>query len=102
MPYARRINSFSESSTQILDQKFKSKVFENLAKTPVSAISRIHQENAALLKRIFGIGTIRELTENKYILIAQTIVAMASMLQILRALASCIDQTLVNAYSRWT
>jgi len=82
---AQGINSFSESSVQILDQKFESKVFENLAKKPVSAISGIHDENAALLKKIFGIDTIKELAENKYVLIAQTTVAMASMLQILRA-----------------
>jgi hypothetical protein len=82
---AQGINSFSESSVQILDQKFESKVFKNLAKKPVSAISGIHDENAALLKKIFGIDTIRELAENKYVLIAQTTVAMASMLQILRA-----------------
>lgn len=82
---AQGINSLSEVSVQILDKTFESKIYENLAKKPVSAISGITEENAALLKRIFGIDTIREMAENKYVLIAQTTVAMASMLQILRA-----------------
>lgn len=82
---AQGINSLSEVSVQILDKTFESKIYENLAKKPVSAISGITEENAALLKRIFGIDTIREMAENKYVLIAQTTVAMASMLRILKA-----------------
>ena len=82
---AQGINSLSEVSVQILNKTFESKIYENLAKKPVSAISGITEENAALLKRIFGIDTIREMAENKYVLIAQTTVAMASMLQILKA-----------------
>ena len=82
---AQGVNSLSECSVQILDQEFESKVYENLAKKPVSTISGISDEDAYLLKKIFGIDTIKELAENKYVLIAQTTVAMASMLQILRA-----------------
>jgi len=47
-------------------------------------MSGISDEDAALLKRVFGIDTIKEMAENKYVLIAQTTVAMASMLQFLR------------------
>ena len=83
--FAQGINSLSECSEQILDKTFEKKVYENLAKKPVSAISGISDENAALLKRVFGIDTIKEMAENKYVLIAQTTVAMASMLQLLRA-----------------
>jgi len=82
---AQGIDCLSECSEQIVDKTFESKVYENLAKKPVSAISGISQEDAALLKRAFGIDNIEELAENKYVLIAQTTVAMASMLQFLRA-----------------
>jgi len=82
---AQGIDSLSEYSVQIHDETFESKVFENLTKKPVSEISGISDEDAALLKKVFGIDTIKELAQNKYILIAQTTVAMASMLQILRA-----------------
>jgi predicted RecB family nuclease len=76
---AQGINSFSECSGEILDKVFESTEYENLAKKPVSAISGISDEDAALLKKAFGIDTIKELAENKYVLIAQTTVAMAAM-----------------------
>lgn len=81
---AQGINNLSECSVQILDKTFESKIYEHLAKKPVSDISGISDEDAALLKRIFGIDTIKEMAENKYVLIAQTTVAMALMLQFLR------------------
>ena len=70
---------------QVLDKAFESRIYEDLAKKPVSAISEISDDDAALLKRIFGIDTIKELAENKYVLIAQTTVAMSAMLQFLKA-----------------
>lgn len=82
---AQGINCFSECSGQILDKAFESKEYENLAKKPVSAISGISEGDAALLKKAFGIDNIKELAENKYVAIAQTTVAMASVLQFLRA-----------------
>ena len=82
---AQGINCFSECSGQVRDKTFESKVFVNLAKKQVSEISGISEGDAALLKKAFGIDNIRELAGNKYVLIAQTTVAMASMLQILRA-----------------
>ena len=82
---AQGINCFSECSGQVLEKTFESKVFANLARKPVSEISGISEEDAALLKRAFGIDNIMELAVNKYVLIAQTTVAMASMLQLLRA-----------------
>ena len=50
---AQGINSLSECSVQIHDQEFESKLYENLGKKPVSSISGISSEDAALLKRIF-------------------------------------------------
>lgn len=82
---AQGISCLSECPGQILDRRFDSDFYDDLAKKPVSAISGISDENAALLKRIFGIDTIKELAENKYVLIAQTTVAMVSMLKFLRA-----------------
>ncbi len=82
---AQGINCFSECSGQILDKAFESTEYENLAKKPVSAISGISEGDAVLLKKAFGIDNIKELAENKYVAIAQTTVAMASLLQFLRA-----------------
>lgn len=82
---AQGINCFSGCSGQILDKAFESEEYENLAKKPASAISGISGEDAALLKKAFGIDNIKELAENKYVAIAQTTVAMASLLQFLRA-----------------
>jgi hypothetical protein len=81
---AQGINSLSECSVQILDKTFESKIYEDLAKKTVSAIAEISENEADLLKRVFGIDTIKEMAENKYVLIAQTTVAMALMLQFLR------------------
>ena len=82
---AQGINCLSECSEQILDTAFESKLYENLAKKPAKAISGISDEDAALLKKAFGIDNIKELAENKYVLIAQTTVSLARMLQFLRA-----------------
>ena len=83
---AQGINCLSECSAQVLDKTFESKIYENLANKPASAISGISDEDAALLKKAFGIDNIKELAESKYVLIAQTTVAMASMLQFLKAM----------------
>jgi predicted RecB family nuclease len=76
---AQGITCFSGCSGQILDKAFESTEYEKLAQKPVSAISGISDNDAALLKKAFGIDTIQELAENKYVLIAQTTVAMAAM-----------------------
>ena len=76
---AQGIDCFANCSGQVLDKAFESKEYENMAKKPVSAISGISDEDAALLKRAFGIDTIEELAVNKYVLIAQTTVAMAAI-----------------------
>ena len=81
---AQGINCFSACSGEILDREFESKEYENLAEKPVSAISGVSKGDAALLKRAFGIDTIRELAENKYVAIAQATVSLASLVQILK------------------
>jgi predicted RecB family nuclease len=78
---AQGINSFSECEGEILDKAFESSEYENLANKPVSAISGISEKDAKLLKKAFGIETIKDLATNKYVSIAQTTVAMASLCQ---------------------
>lgn len=83
--FAQGINSFSAISGMILDKEFESAIYKNLAEKPVSAISGISETDAALLKKAFGIKTIRELAENKYVTIAQTTVKLAYLVQIMKA-----------------
>lgn len=78
---AQGIHSFSECEGEVLDKTFESSEYENLANKPVSAISGISENDAALLKKAFGIKTIKDLSQNKYVSIAQTTVAMASLCQ---------------------
>ncbi len=85
---AQGINCFSQCSGQILDKDFESKEYEDLTKKPVSAISGISEEDAALLKKAFGIDDVRELAENKYVAIAQTTVSLASLVKFLRAIGA--------------
>lgn len=80
---AQGINAFSECEGEVLDKVFESKEFENLATKPVSAISGISENDATLLKKAFGIESIKDLAENKYVSIAQTTVNMASLCQFL-------------------
>jgi predicted RecB family nuclease len=55
-----------------------------LAEKPVSAISGVSEGDAELLKKAFGIDTIKELAENKYVTIAQATVMLASLVQLLQ------------------
>jgi hypothetical protein len=81
---AQGITCFSASSGEILDKEFESKEFEDLAEKPVSAISGISEGDAELLKKAFGIDTIKELAENKYVKIAQATVILASLVKMLQ------------------
>ena len=80
---AQGINAFSECEGEVLDKVFESQEFQNLAAKPVSAIAGISAGDAALLKKAFGIESIKDLAHNKYVSIAQTTVAMASLCQFL-------------------
>jgi predicted RecB family nuclease len=81
---AQGISYFSVCSGEILDKEFESKEYENLAKKPVSAISGVSERDAALLKKAFGIETIKDLAENKYVNVAQAAVTLASLMQVLK------------------
>ncbi len=80
---AQGTNSFSKHSGKILDKEFESTEFEELRKKLVSAISGISEGDAVLLKKAFGINTIQELAENKYVMIAQLVTTLSSLAKIL-------------------
>ena len=83
---AQGISCFSECSGQILDKEFESDEFVDLANQPVSAISGVSEKDAVLLKNAFGIGSISELANNKYVSIAQSTVALADLVQYLKSI----------------
>ncbi len=78
---AQGINSFATSTATILDKDYVLEGFKKLAEAPVSAISGVSKEDADLLRKAFGIVTIRDLAENKYVGIAQTTTSLAALVQ---------------------
>ena len=82
--FAQGISSLSECSGahiyMIQGKVFEATEYKNLAKTPISAVKGISEEQVALLKRALDVENIKELAENKYVLIAQTTVTMAKLL----------------------
>ena len=76
---AQALNVFSENSGLILDKKFEAAEYKNLANKPVYAISGVSEADAGLLKKAFGIDTIKQLAENKYVAIAQTTISLAEV-----------------------
>lgn len=82
---AQAINAFSRYSGRVLDKEFESAEFEKLREKPVYAISGISENDALLLKKAFGIETIGELAENKYVQIAQLTTIPAAIMELLTA-----------------
>lgn len=80
---AQAINAFSKYSGRVLDKEFESADFQKLRDKPVSAISGISESDAALLKKAFGIETIADLAENKYVQITQLATIPISMIELL-------------------
>jgi len=80
---AQGINSFSKASGEILKKKYNPEEFLRLKDQPVDAISGISKGDTALLKRAFNIETIADLAENKYVLVAQIILTIASLERLL-------------------
>jgi len=76
---AQALNVFSENSDMILDKKFEAAEYKNLADKPVYAISGVSEADAALMKKAFGIDTIKQLAENKYVAIAQATISLAAV-----------------------
>ena len=63
--------------TKFFDKEFEQQDFSALVDAPVGAISGLSASDAETLKSALGIHTIRDLAENKYVLIAQAVVALS-------------------------
>ncbi len=53
--------------------------FEELADCPVAALQGLSENAAQALKEAFGIDTVRELADNKFVRLAQAIVALSEL-----------------------
>jgi hypothetical protein len=62
---------------RFLDKAWEKKEFADLASAPVNAIQGLSADDAEALKKAFNVKTIRDLAENKYVLVAQAIVALS-------------------------
>ena len=63
--------------TKFFDKQYEQQEFSALADAPVEAISGLSQGDADALKQALGIKTIRDLAENKFVLVAQAVVALS-------------------------
>jgi hypothetical protein len=62
---------------RFLDKAYEKKEFSDLADAPVEAIQGLSAGDAEALKKAFNVKTIRDLANNKYVLVAQAIVALS-------------------------
>jgi hypothetical protein len=60
------------------DKAFESRGFADLADAPVDALAGISAADAVALKKALNISTIRDLAENKFVQVAQAVVALAA------------------------
>ncbi len=63
--------------TKFFDKEYEQKEFSELVEAPVEAIAGLSQADAEALTKALNIKTIRDLAENKYVLIAQAVVALS-------------------------
>jgi hypothetical protein len=63
--------------TQFFDRQYEQQEFSELAEAPVDALSGLSQGDAEALKSALGIKTIRDLAENKFVLVAQAVTALS-------------------------
>lgn len=64
--------------TIYFDKAFETQEFADLAEAPVDALAGISAADAAALKKALNIVTIRDLAENKFVRVAQAVVALAA------------------------
>ena len=62
--------------TKFFDKEFEQKEFSELVDAPVDAIAGVSKADADALKQVLNIQTIRDLAENKFVLIIQIVVAL--------------------------
>lgn len=65
--------------SKYLDKAYEMKSFEELAESPVEALEGLSKHDAELLGKAFGVRTIRDLAESKFVLRAQAIVNLADV-----------------------
>jgi hypothetical protein len=63
--------------TKFFDKAWETKEFADLVDAPVDAIAGLSASDAQTLKAALGIKTVRDLAENKFVLIAQAVVALS-------------------------
>lgn len=60
------------------DKAFEALEFTALADAPVDALAGISAADAVALKKALNIATIRDLAENKFVRVAQAVIALAA------------------------
>lgn len=63
--------------SQFFDKAYEQQEFSQLADAPVDALQGLSERDAQALKDALGIGTVRELADNKFVRIALAVVALA-------------------------
>ena len=63
--------------TKFFDKQYEQQEFSALADAPVEAIAGVSASDAEALKSAFGIKSVRDLAENKFVQIAQAVVALS-------------------------
>jgi hypothetical protein len=63
--------------TKFFDKEFEQKEFSDLAEAPIDAIAGLSKADADALKQALNIRTIRDLAENKFVLVAQAVIALS-------------------------
>jgi hypothetical protein len=63
---------------QCVDKAFEDKSFLELASAPINALQGVSAKDAAMLKKVFNISTIRELAELNFVKWATAIVNLAN------------------------
>ena len=67
--------------SQFLDKKYEQQELAELADAPIEAIQGLSAGDAEALKKAFNVKTIRDLATNKFVLVAQGIVALSGAQQ---------------------
>src|ERR687885_705880 len=62
---------------QFFDKDYEQKEFKELAEAPVDAIQGLSEGDAEKLQEAFNVKSVRDLAENKFVRIAQAVVALS-------------------------
>lgn len=68
----------NESLTHILDKAYETKSLKEIIEASPAALQGVSDKDAEALKQAFGIKTIKDLADNKYIRWAQALVTLAA------------------------